>query len=136
MVKSSKPGKQRKGTFNAPIQVMRKRVRARLQSDDPRFAGIRSVTVRVGDEVKVQRGDPAHGGKRHGGKRKSGANEKKGKKVIRVESSTGRIFIEGMTATTSDNKEEAVPVHASNVVVIKLDESDPLRMQQLTADRS
>jgi len=46
------------------------------------------------------------------------------------------LFIEGATATKSDNKEEAVPVHCSNVVVVKLDETDKLRMQKLTADRS
>ncbi len=136
MVKSSKPGKQRKGAANAPIHIQRKRLRARLQSEDPRLAAIRSVTVRVGDEVKVLRGDFAHGGKRHGGKRKIAAQDKKSHKVLRVESSKGRIFIEGLVVSTSDNKDEAISVHASNVVVVKLDETDPLRMQKLTADRS
>lgn len=135
MVKSRKPGKQRKAQANAPIHVMRKRIRARLQLDKPdeRLAGVRSVTIRVGDTVRVVRGDFAHGGKRVGGARK--ADPLTGK-VLNVESKTGRIFIEGATATKSDNREEAVPVHSSNVVVIKLDETDKLRMQRLTANRS
>ena len=135
MVKSSKPGKQRTAQFTAPIHVKRKRIRARLQLDKPdeRLAGLRSVTIRVGDTVRVVRGDYAHGGKRVGGKRN--ADPLTGK-VLNVDSNKGRIFIEGATATKSDNREEAVPVHASNVVVTKLDETDKLRMQHLTADRS
>jgi large subunit ribosomal protein L24 len=135
MVKSSKPGKQRKEQANAPIHVKRNRMRARLQLKNPdtRLAGVRSVTVRVGDTVRVVRGDYAHGGKRVGGKRNANALEGN---VINVDSNTGRLFIEGATATKSDNKEEAVPVHCSNVVVVKLDETDKLRMQKLTADRS
>ncbi len=135
MVKSSKPGKQRKSQANAPLHVKRKRIRARLLLDKPdaRLAGIRSVTIRVGDTVRIVRGDHAHGGKRVGGKRK--ADPVNGK-VINVDSNSGRIFIEGVTITKSDNREEALPVHSSNVVVVKLDETDKLRMQQLTADRS
>ena len=89
--------------------------------------------IYVGDTVRVVRGDYAHGGKRVGGKRN--ADPLNGK-VLNVESNTGRIFVEGATATKSDNREEAVPVHSSNVVVTKLDETDKLRMQHLTADRS
>ena len=135
MAKSSKPGKQRKAQANAPLHVKRKRIRARLQLDKPdeRLAGLRSVTVRVGDTVRVVRGDFAHGGKRVGGKRN--ADPLTGK-VLNVDSNKGRIFVEGATATKSDNREEAISVHASNVVVTKLDETDKLRMQHLTADRS
>ena len=39
-------------------------------------------------------------------------------------------------AVVLNNKEEAVPVHSSNVVVVKLDETDKLRVQQLTGNRS
>jgi len=89
MVKSMKPGKQRKAHFNAPMHEKRKRVAARLQlaKPDARFDGVRTVTVRVGDVVQVTRGDHAHGGKRHGGKRKgdplTGA-------VLRVDAEKGR----------------------------------------------
>ena len=88
MVKSMKPGKQRKAHFNAPMHEKRKRVAARLQlkDRDERFDGVRTVTVRVGDTVKVVRGDLANGGKRHGGKR--GADPLVGT-VIRVDSEKG-----------------------------------------------
>ncbi len=135
MVKSMKPTKQRKAHFNAPLHEKRKRISARLQLDKPdaRFDGVRTVTVRVGDTVRVTRGDLASGGKRHGGKR--GADPLSGP-VIRIDSEKGRLYIEGAKASKADNKEEAVPVHSSNVVVVRLDETDKLRVQQLTGNRS
>ena len=135
MVTSRKPGKQRKAHFNAPMHTKRKRVTARLQLDKPdeRFAGGRSVTIRTGDTVRVIRGDFDIGGKRHGGKRK--ADPLTGP-VIGIDSKNGRVLIEGAKQSKSDNREEAVPVHASNVVIVKLDETDKLRMQKLTEDRS
>ena len=135
MVKSMKPGKQIKAHFNAPMHEKRKRVAARLQlaKPDARFAGVRTVTVRVGDIVQTTRGDNAHGGKRHGGKRN---NDPLTGAVLRIDSEKGRLYIEGVKASKADNKEEAVPVHSSNVVVVKLDETDKLRVQQLTGNRS
>ena len=50
---SKKSGKQRMAQSKAPIHVRRKRMRARLITDDPDLKDIRSVTVRVGDEVEV-----------------------------------------------------------------------------------
>ncbi len=135
MVKSSKPGKQRKAQAHAPQHIKRRNVAARLMlaNPDERLAHLRSTTVRVGDTVRVVRGDMAHGGKRHGGKRHDGATEGV---VLTVDSNTGRLTIEGVTVAKSDNREEAVPVHASNVVIVRLDESDKLRMQKLTENRS
>ena len=91
MVKSMKPTKQRKAHFNAPLHEKRKRISARLQLDKPdaRFDGVRTVTVRVGDTVRVTRGDLANGGKRHGGKR--GTDPLTGP-VIRIDSEKGRLF--------------------------------------------
>ena len=135
MVKSMKPTKQRKAHFNAPLHEKRKRISARLQLDKPdsRFDGVRTVTVRVGDTVRVMRGDLSNGGKRHGGKH---GNDPLTGPVIRIDSEKGRLYIEGAKASKADNKEEAVPVHSSNVVVVKLDETDKLRVQQLTGNRS
>ena len=135
MVKSMKPGKQQKAHFNAPMHEKRKRISARLQLEKPdsRFDGVRTVTVRVGDTVRVVRGDLAYGGKRHGGNRNADALTGS---VLRIDSNSGRLYIEGAKASKSDNKEEAVPVNASNVVVVKLDETDKLRIQHLTGNRS
>lgn len=60
MTRSSKAGKQRLGQSDAPTHVKRKRMRARLVTDDPDLINIRTVTVRVGDEIEVVRGDFGH----------------------------------------------------------------------------
>jgi len=130
-----KPTKQRKAHHQAPMHEKRKRVAARLLLDKPdaRFADVRTVTVRVGDKVRAVRGDQSHGGKRHGGKRNDSPLSGT---VLRVDAEKGRLFIEGATASKADNKEEAIPVHASNVVVTQLDESDKYRIAKLTGNRS
>ena len=60
MTRSSKASKQRLGQSGAPTHVKRKRMRARLVSDDPDLINIRTVTVRTGDEVEIVRGDFGH----------------------------------------------------------------------------
>ena len=130
MVRSSKPGKQRKSAANASPQVKRKHLRARLATTDDRFAGIRSVTIRVGDTVEVQRGDFGHPSK---GKRMKDSRGRAGVegKVVGIQAAGGRILVEGVINSKADNKQEGMPIHVSNVVVVKLDESDPLRMRNL-----
>ena len=131
MVKSSKPGKQRKAIAKASKQNKRRLLRARLATNDSRFAGIRSVTVRVGDTVEIQRGDFGHPSK---GKRLGDSRGRAGveAKVVGVDSSNGKIFIEGVTGSKSDDKEQGIGIHVSNVVVTSLEESDPIRMKKIT----
>lgn len=131
MVKSSKPRKQRKAAANASIQNKRKRLRARFATSDSRFAGVRSVAVRVGDTVEVQRGDFGNPSK---GKRLGDSRGRAGVegKVVAIDSSNGKIIVEGVTGSKSDDKEQGIPIHVSNVVVTSLEESDPLRMKKIT----
>lgn len=133
---SKKAGKQRQAQTDAPIHIRRKRIRARLISDDPDFASIRSVTVRVGDEVEVLRGDfgfpnsvkADSRGKRLGQSRgRSGIKSK----VVGVNAKSGFILVEGVTTATADGKEEALPIHPSNLIVTKLYDGDPLRIKRI-----
>ena len=129
---SSQPRKQRKSQYNAPPHIKRKRMRARLILDkgDSRFATVRSVTVRVGDEVEVIRGDFGHPSK---GKRNNGPRGRAGLRgtVLAVLPETGHIHISEATTQKSDGKEVAYPIHVSNVVVKRLDESDAKRLAKL-----
>ena len=131
MVKSSKPSKQRKAAANASKQNKRKKLKARFATTDSRFAGVRSVTVRVGDTVEVQRGDFGNPSK---GKRLGDTRGRAGveAKIVGIDASSGKLFIEGVTGSKSDDKEQGIPIHVSNVVVTSLDESDPLRMKKIT----
>ncbi|DAC63689.1 MAG TPA: hypothetical protein D7I10_01530 [Candidatus Poseidoniales archaeon] len=130
---SKSPNKQRKSAANAPLHVQRKRLRARCL--DPAYANVRNVTIRVGDTVEVRRGDFGHPNSAKGekGKRSGDARGKAGLRaaVASVDSSSGHIFIEGLTHSKADGKEEGIPVHSSNVVVVKIDDSDPIRLKKL-----
>ena len=88
------------------------------------------MNVRVGDTVEVQRGDFGHPSK---GKRLGDSRGRAGvkAKVVGIDSSNGKIMIEGITSSKSDDKEEGLPIHVSNVVVTTLEESDPLRMKKI-----
>ena len=130
---STKPNKQRKNAANAPIHTKRKRIRARCL--DPAFPNVRNVTIRVGDIVSVHRGDwgnPGHD-KDEGGKRLGGTRGKEGieANVIGVDVRTGRIFVEGVSHSTAESKAEGIPLHASNVVVTKIDDGDVVRLKKL-----
>ena len=130
---STKPNKQRKNAPKAPIHTKRKRIRARCL--DPAFPNVRNVTIRVGDVVSVHRGDwgnPGHD-KDEGGKRLGGTRGKEGieANVIGVDVRTGRIFVEGVSHSTAESKAEGIPLHASNVVVTKIDDGDVVRLKKL-----
>jgi ribosomal protein L24 len=107
-----------------------------LLSDDPGLQAIRTVTVRAGDEVEVVRGDfgnpnsvkPDSRGKRLGQTRgRAGIKAK----VASVDTERGMIFVDGITSSTADGKEEGVPIRPSNLVVTSLFEGDPLRIKRL-----
>ena len=133
---SKKPGKQRRQGSDAPLHLKRKRIRARLVTDDPELQAIRTVTVRVGDEVEVVRGDfgspnsikTESRGKRLGQSRgRSGVKAK----VASVDTERALVYVDGMTSSTADGKEEGVPIRPSNLVVTALFEGDPLRIKRL-----
>ena len=116
-----------------PLHVQRKRLRARCL--DPSLCKRPQRHHSVGDTVEVRRGDFGHPNSAKGekGKRSGDARGKAGLRaaVASVDSSSGHIFIEGLTHSKADGKEEGIPVHSSNVVVVKIDDSDPIRLKKL-----
>ena len=130
------PGKNRLSQNKAPIHVKRKRMRARLITDDPNLQNVRTVTVRVGDEVEILRGDYGNPNSTKSDSKGKRLGQSRGRaglksKVTRVDTSRGRIFVDGLTISTADGKEEALPIHPSNLVVTALYEGDPVRIKQL-----
>ena len=118
MVKSRKPGKQRKAQYNASMHTKRKRVTARLQLDKPdeRFAGVRSVTVRAGDTVRVIAGD--HKGSEG--------------KILKLLSSKDKAIVEGVNVVKRHTKpnaqnpqggilEKEAAIHVSNLSLLTTD---------------
>jgi large subunit ribosomal protein L24 len=108
---SSKPAKQRKMLFNAPYHLRRKMLTAMVSEEITKEYGIKRIEVKKGDTVKVMRGD----------------NVGFEGKVAQVNTKTGRIAIEGLTRKKADGTPVYIWIHASKVMITKLDLSDNKR---------
>jgi large subunit ribosomal protein L24 len=84
---------------------------ARLSDDLAGRHKTRRIPLRSGDRVRIMRGEFA------------GLEGK----VERVEYSTGRIFVEGMTREKAAGISSKLPVHSSKVLVTDLNLSDKWR---------
>ena len=118
-VRSSQPKKQRRAYFNAPLHKRQKMMAAPLSPELRQQYGIRSLPVRVGDEVLIMRGMF----KGHRGK------------VVRVDLKRMRIFVQGATIKNSRGEDRYYPIHPSNVMIVKLDLSDPRRREIIERKR-
>lgn len=114
---SSKARNQRKMRANAPAHIKRKMLSSHLSADLQKEYGKRSARVCVGDTVMILRG----------GEDIRGVEGK----VIGVMTDEGRITVEGVTINQADNTAVARPVHASNVVITKLNLDDAWRKDAL-----
>ncbi|MDD3398079.1 MAG: 50S ribosomal protein L24 [Candidatus Methanomethylophilaceae archaeon] len=117
MIASSKARKQRKAHFNAPVHIRRKMLASPLSKDLRDKYGKRSVRVVRGDTVLVVRGSEDVRGTEG--------------KVLEVFTKDGKLSIEGVTQEQADGTAVARPIHASNVVVTKLELSDEWRKEKL-----
>lgn len=116
---SSKPVKQRRLIRESPKHLRHKLLTAKLSEDLEKLYGIKRLPVRKGDTVKVMRGN--HIGYEG--------------KVIDVNTKTGRIAIEGLTRKKADGTPVFIWVHASKVMITKLDTSDKERIATIDRKR-
>lgn len=110
-----KPSKQRNKLYNLPLHQRKKLLVAKLVEDLRKQYGIKRISIRKGDTVKVVRGDFVG---REG-------------KVVEVDTKKGRIAIEGLTRKKADGTPVYVWIHASKVMITKLDLSDPRRREKI-----
>jgi len=110
---TSNTGKTRKRQYNAPAHTKRKMLSSHLSKELSDKYGRKAVRVCVGDTVVVTRGQESIRGIEG--------------KVIDVFTKTGRVSIDGVTVKQADGTQVAFPVHASNLVITKLNLDDPLR---------
>ena len=108
---TKQPRKQRKFLHNAPLHLRSKIMAATLSEDLRSKYGIRSMPVRVGDRVRIMRGDF---------KGKEG-------KVAELDLRRYRIYVEGVTQKKTDGTEVFYPVHPSNVMIVELNLEDERR---------
>lgn len=108
---SKKPGKGRKVQQYAPLHRKRRQLMAPLSEELREKHGKRRLPVRNGDKVKIVRGNNV-------------GSEGTVQKVLQKK---GRIYVEGVTVAKADASERFYPVHASNVVITKLELKDEKR---------
>ncbi len=114
-MKSIKPGKQRKRLYNAPLHKKRKWVAAHLAENLLLKYDYRSASVVKGDTVKVMRGSF------------KGHEDK----VARVNIRKQVVEIEGITIVKADGTKIAKSLHASNLLITKLNLTDKWRRKKL-----
>ncbi|MEM1561755.1 MAG: 50S ribosomal protein L24 [Candidatus Bathyarchaeia archaeon] len=112
---SAKPSKQRKMLYNAPYHLRGKIMSAHLSDELHKTYGTRSLPIRTGDVVRIMRGDYR------------GVEGK----VLRVNRKKNRIYVEGVTRQKVDGTTVLVPIHPSNVEIIKLNLDDKYRKEIL-----
>ena len=117
MTKSKQPRKQRRSVYNAPLHRRRKMIASHLSSkylEDAKRYYPRSAVLRKGDTVRVVRGSFAG----HIGK------------VESVDTRAMRIMVDGATISKADGTQIASKIHPSNVIITRLDLSDPERKKK------
>jgi large subunit ribosomal protein L24 len=105
------PGKQRKRLFNAPAHIRHKMMAAPLSTELAASRGVKTMPVRKGDTVRIQRGD----------------NKGFEGKVSRVDLKAYRIYMEGLTREKVDGTNIFIPIHPSKVEIRNLTLDDKLR---------
>lgn len=114
-IKSKQPRKQRKRLYNAPKHVRHKFVSAHLAEDLLLKYNVRSVPVRKGDTVKIMRG----------------ALKGHMDKVAKVSLKKRMVTVEKATIAKADGTQLPKWIHPSNLLITKLDLSDPWRKKKL-----
>ena len=115
---STQPRKERKALYNAPAHVRRARIASHLDDALLTKYKTRSISLRKGDTVRIMRGEFA------------GTTGK----VLDVNTRTGKVTVDGVTVSKAKATQVARPLDPSNLVITKLDLTDPLRRKALGED--
>lgn len=118
-VESSQPRKQRKALYNAPLHKRQKLIAAPLSPELREQYQVRTLPVRVGDEVVIMRGMF----KGHRGK------------VVKVDLKRLRIHVEGATINNARGEPRYYPIHPSNVMIVSLKLDDEHRKKIIERKR-
>lgn len=105
---SKSPRKQRRRVRYAALHERKSLLKCRLDEFLQEEYGLRSLVVKKGDLVKVMRGQ---------------FRDTEGK-VTSVNYKKVRVFLESATITKADGKEAPLPIHPSNLMLVKLELDD------------
>lgn len=114
-VRSRQPRKQRKYSYNAPLNIKGKFLNAHLSKELIKKYGKRSVRVRKQDKVTILRGQF---------KKKTGRIEK-------IDLKDSKVYVSGMEVIKKDGTKVLYPIHPSNIVITELNLEDKKRAEKL-----
>ena len=117
---STQPRKERYTLHNLPAHQNRAQIASHLDETLLLKYNTRAVTLRKGDTVRVLRGEYA------------GTTGK----VLEVNTRTRKVTVDGVTVTKAKATQVARPLDPSNLVVTKLDLTDPKRREKLGASEA
>lgn len=112
---STDPGKQRKYRAKAPLHLKRKLMSVHFSPELQKKHAKRNLPVRVGDKVKVIKGDH----KNHEGK------------VERVDLNRERIYVAGLERSKKDGTKTQFGVRPANLIITELSLDDKERKKAL-----
>ena len=102
---SKSPRKQRRQIRNAALHERKNMLKCRLDEFLQDEYGLRSLVIKKGDLVRIMRGQ---------------FRDTEGK-VTNVSYKKGLVYLDNTTITKADGKEASVPVHPSNLMLVKLE---------------
>jgi large subunit ribosomal protein L24 len=117
---SIQPGKQRKVRYSAHSRLKHRLLAAPLSVELKTTYGRKTVPVRTGDTVRIVRGDF------------SGVEGK----VSDINTSSQRLFVEGVTREKVAGTSEKVTVHCTKVMITKLNLDDKWRADSLKESKA
>ncbi|MFX1560382.1 MAG: 50S ribosomal protein L24 [Promethearchaeota archaeon] len=105
---SKSPRKQRRRVSNAALHERKNLLKCRLDEFLQEEYGLRSLVIKKGDLVRIMRGQ---------------FRDTEGK-VTNVSYKKGLVYLDNTTITKADGKEATVPIHPSNLMLVKLELDD------------
>ena len=115
---STRSRKQRKYRYNAPLHIKRKFLAAKLETKLCKQIGKKTIVIKKNDEIIIKRGKY---------KSKMG-------KVVALQIDKSTVHIENIKEKKGNGQEYMIPIHASNLQIIKLNLDDTRRIDK-TAKR-
>ncbi|MCG3217771.1 MAG: 50S ribosomal protein L24 [Candidatus Heimdallarchaeota archaeon] len=113
MTYSTKPKKQRKRHFNAPLHTRHKKMATLLDRSLREKYGFRNIPINVNDTVKIVRG------------------QYKGitGRILRINRTKYKVHVEGAVRNKVDGSQLPYPISPSNIIITKLNEKDRKRVE-------
>ncbi len=113
--KSTKPNKQRKYAYNAPLHTKNKFLSCNLTKSLRQEYDIRNVRAKTKDTVKIIRGE--HKGKTG--------------EITKVNVKNATLHVKGIVRKKVNGQEANIPIRPSNAQIIELDLKDEKRLKSL-----